>query len=249
MINRITKPIVYVLDSDATHSSRLAAMLREEDMEVRVYDTVEYFLHDVSTRGPACLVLEMELPRCDGLEVQRQLKQRRIDIPVLFFARRPSIAQCVAALDAGAVAFIEKPAPADRLLKAIRTAVELHSDQQGRLADRAEILRRIGTLTDRELQTLQMLLDGCSVKQVSKAFQIGNQTVAKHRARGLAKMKARNDALLVRLCLSHGIEKLTEIDLLVEDGEEEPEEQRVRASEAPPVKWIDAPALALADRC
>ncbi len=208
MIDRILRPLVYVLDSDSSYAGRLSSLLGEEGMDVRVYDSADAFLQDVSPQGPACVVLETELPRGDGLEVQRQLRRRGIDLPVLFFARRPSIAQCVAAIEAGAAGFLEKPAPVERLLRAIRQALEGHVERQHTLVARRELARRIQSLTVRERETLQLLLDGLSVKQISQALQIGGQTVAKHRARGLAKMQAGNDALLVRMCVSQGITEL-----------------------------------------
>lgn len=240
MINRIIQPVVHVLDPDAANVERLAAVLKEDGLDVRRYDSSETFLEDVSNEGPACLIVELELPRSSGLEIQRQLATRGIDIPILFFAGRASIAQCVAAIQAGAVDFIEKPAPVERLVKAVRSALDLHVFQQRLSVATQDLLSRIRSLTNRERETMQQLLDGKSIKQISAAFRIGGQTVAKHRARVLSKLKCRNDAQLIRLCLSHGIESIR----AARPADREIERRTaVRTARVPRETWIPASAM------
>lgn len=240
MINRIIQPIVHILDPDAPNVERLAAVLREEGLEVRKHDSSESFLAEVSSDPPSCLVVELELPRTSGLEIQRQLVNRGISIPVLFFARRASIAQCVAAINAGAVDFIEKPAPAERLVRAVRSALDRHATRQQQLVAREDLASRIRSLTKRERETLQLLLDGKSIKQISAAFRIGGQTVAKHRTRVLNKLDCRNDALLIRMCLLHGIESVR--DVCPADCESEPQVE-IRTPPVSRETWMPEPAL------
>ncbi|MDA1280855.1 MAG: response regulator [Chloroflexi bacterium] len=200
MIDRMkTPPVVYVVDSSALQRSLIAKTLAAEQLEVSCYETCESMLHSYQEDRPGCLVIDFSLPRSNGLEMARFLRNSGADIPVIFVAERPSVTQAVAAMRFGAVDFLEKPVCDNALLKATRAGVEKDRQLREQRDEHAGLLARIERLTKRERETMSLVLDGLSVKQIASAFGIGLQTAAKHRARLLNKMKVRSDAQLVRL--------------------------------------------------
>lgn len=203
MINQVEpSPVVYVLYSRALQGSLIAKSLDTEDIEVSCHDSCAGVIRAYRADRLGCLVVDYSLPRRDGLEKALYLAESGVDIPVVFIAEEPTVAQAVAAMRFGAVEFLEKPVCDNTICKAIRAGIEKDRHVRSQRAHHAGIQQRIDRLTKRERETMNLVLDGLSVKQIASAFGIGLQTAAKHRARLLNKMKVRSDAQLVRLYYS-----------------------------------------------
>ncbi|MFP6666420.1 MAG: response regulator [Pirellulales bacterium] len=201
-----TKPLVYVLSAVPDEMHPLQQSLREADgLEASCCISARQFVQNYRTDRPGCLVMDTELNDVSGLLVYDELVAYGIQIPVIFLSGNPTVDQCVAAMRAGAVDFFQKSAPAAKLLVAIRKAVECDVQDREKRSQRDAVLQRIESLTARERETLDLVLDGLSTKQIASRFGIGFQTAAKHRARLLNKMSVRNDAQLVRLCMSNQV--------------------------------------------
>ena len=136
-----------------------------------------------------------------GLDLQDRLHARGCNLPIIVVTGHGDVANCTRAFKAGAFDFVEKPADGRLLLDRVREAFKLDQDRRRTHATHAEIAHRLGRLTARERDTLNLLVRGLSVKQLASELAIDHRTAAKHRARVHAKMEVNNDAELVRLML------------------------------------------------
>lgn len=200
------KPIVYILGADSDEMHQLQSHLRESDgLEGCCFVSARKFVQSYCPDQPGCLVMDTEFNEVSGLLVYDELVAYGIQIPVIFLSSDATVDQCVAAMRAGAVDFFQRPAPTSKLLAAIRAAIDCDVQDRERRLQREAVLRRIQLLTARERETLDLVMDGLSTKQIASRFGIGFQTAAKHRVRLLSKMSVRNDAQLVRLCMANEV--------------------------------------------
>jgi FixJ family two-component response regulator len=196
-----TKQIVCVVDDDPQVCESLSLMINSADMESRTYLSAETFLDDCHRlpNAPKCLVLDARMPGMDGLELQKTLAAKGIDMPVIMISGCADIPMAVEAMSAGALDFFEKPFSRQAMLSRIRAALDLDARRQCQSARRAEVLQRIARLSDRQHEVLELLVAGKRSKQIAAELGIGEKTVAKHRAGVLEKMGVESVVELVRL--------------------------------------------------
>ena len=177
-------------------------MLREHGFQVVDLDSAEAFLalDDVTT--PACLVLDVSMPRLDGLALQRRLNDDGRAMPIVFLTGHGDIPMTVSAMKAGAVDFLTKPVSAERLIAVVIGALDQAARKDSASAQRDALARRYAALTDRERQVLAGLVDGKLNKQIAGDLGIVEQTVKFHRARIMERMQARTVAELMHMIAS-----------------------------------------------
>jgi two-component system, LuxR family, response regulator FixJ len=160
------------------------------------------FLDAYDAAQPGCLVLDMMMPGMNGLELQRELLDRGIEIPVIVLTGYGDVPTAVRALKNGAVEFLEKPFNDDVLLEQIRLALML----DGRRRRERDVLdlvhERIARLTPREYEILALVVDGLSSKEIAGRLTVSFKTVEAHRAKIMRKMEAESVAQLVRIVVS-----------------------------------------------
>jgi FixJ family two-component response regulator len=193
---------VFIVDDDAAIREGLGALLRAKGYAVEAYESAEAFLAKAALdRVPACLLADIRMPGISGLELQRELKQRAIGLPVIVITGHGDVAQAVAALKAGAVDFLEKPFDSDALLGAVAEALRQAGAWGAAALDRAEIERRVAVLTPREREVMDLVVAGLPNKVVAFRLKIAVRTVEIHRARVMEKTGARNLSELVRMAI------------------------------------------------
>lgn len=151
---------------------------------------------------PGCLIADVQMPNMSGLELQQELKENNIDIPIIFITGHGDVKMSVKALKAGAIDFIEKPFSKDQLVLRIREAVELDTKRRDQGKVRHEIIRRFESLTSREREVMQLLIrDRASLsnKDIANRLGISRRTVEVHRSSITGKMLASSRAELVEL--------------------------------------------------
>jgi two-component system, LuxR family, response regulator FixJ len=139
------------------------------------------------------------MPEMDGLELQRQLKTRNIGLPVIVITGHGDVPLAVEAMKAGAVDFLEKPFSDDKLLSAIRVAIDRHARQAEREDEIAAIRSKLEALSPREREVLDGLVAGLPNKTIAYDLKISARTVEVHRANLMARMGAASLADLVRM--------------------------------------------------
>jgi len=189
---------VYVVDDDPRVRVSLARLLRSSGFETEVFGTPEDFLRALSAECEGCVLLDLAMPVRDGLEVQEELVRRNCELPVVFLTGRGSVPATVRAMKTGAVDFLTKPARSEILLGAIRSALERDRAKRAARAERNDLERRLMTLTDRERDVFQGVVEGLPNKQIAARLGIAEKTVKTHRGRVMKKMGAGSVAELVR---------------------------------------------------
>jgi two-component system response regulator FixJ len=200
------KSRIYVIDDDDAVRDSLDALLTALEFDVALFPSGAAFLEACDTAGEGCVLLDVRMPRMDGMEVQERLHLRRPDLPIIMITGHGDVSMAVWAMKAGAVDFVEKPLREEALLRSIETALQVSRKSQRQQSLGAAALGNIVRLTPREREVLELLVAGRPNKAIAQALDCSPRTVEIHRARIMEKMKARSLPHLVRLALAAGIE-------------------------------------------
>ncbi len=152
-----------------------------------------------------CLVLDVRLPGLSGLDLQRQLSEINVEIPIIFITGHGDVPTSVRAMKAGAIEFLTKPFRDEDLLDAIQQAIERDRLARRRQAQLAEVRRRYGLLTPREREVMKLVVSGLLNKQVAAELGTSEVTIKVHRGQVMQKMQANSLADLVRMSEKLGI--------------------------------------------
>ena len=196
--------VVYLVDDDISVREAMTDLLVTLKLAVISFESAESFLRHKRVDTAACLILDLELPEMNGLELQTRLAQST-NLPVIFITGHGDIPSSVRAMKGGAVEFLTKPVDHKVLTTAIRAALQLNRDVRARQADMVTLRNRVSLLTPRERQVLPLLVMGYLNKQVAATLGITEVTVQIHRGRIMRKMAASSFADLVRMCDLIGI--------------------------------------------
>ena len=191
--------IVHVVDDDNGYRTAMGRLLTAAGHHPRLYSSALEYLAQPEGEGPACVLLDLQMPGATGLDLQRALSDRENSLPVVFVSGHGDIPSTVRAMRGGALDFLTKPVPTTVLLEAIAKALNRDLERRARLDQRAELKRRYATLTPRERQVMAGVVAGRLNKQICYALNSAERTVKTHRARVMEKMKVRSVAELVRL--------------------------------------------------
>ena len=196
--------VIYVVDDDISIREAMTDLLVALKLAVVSFESAESFLRHKRVDTAACLILDLELPEMNGLELQTRLSETT-NIPVIFITGHGDIPSSVRAMKGGAMEFLTKPLDHEVLTAAIREALELNRGARARQADMVRLRNRVSLLTPRERQVLPLLVMGYLNKQVAATLGITEVTVQIHRGRIMRKMAAPSFADLVRMCDLIGI--------------------------------------------
>jgi FixJ family two-component response regulator len=193
------KAIVHVVDDDVSMRGALEGLFESVGLAAHCYATASDFLTSRLVDKPGCIVIDIRLPDMNGLDFQVQLTGMGVHLPVVMMTGYGDIPMSVRAMKRGAVDFLPKPFHDQDMLDAVTAAIE--RDRQRRIVegDIAQIQKRFGTLSPRELQVMRLVTDGKMNKQVANDLGISEITVKIHRGAVMRKMEARTLADLVRM--------------------------------------------------
>jgi FixJ family two-component response regulator len=189
--------VVYVVDDDPSVLRAVGRLLRSAGIRVELFASAREFLaHDLlETAG--CLVLDVQLPDLDGLELQRTLEKDGVGLPIVFVTGHGDIPMSVQAMKAGAIDFLSKPFDEESLLNAVREAIARDTEARRERANVAAVQKRAASLTPRERQVVEMVLSGMRNKQIGHRLGVTEKTVKVHRGQVMRKMNAGSVAELV----------------------------------------------------
>src|SRR5277367_299512 len=195
-------PVIYVVDDDEGMRRALDTLLSTVGYKTAVFAHPSAFLADIKPDAPGCLVLDIRMPDMSGLEVQQHLNRMGSMLPVIFITGHGDVPMAVQAMKEGAYEFIQKPFRDQDLLDRINHALKQDAENRSTVARRAEVQRRLESLTPRERQVMDMVVDGAANKVIAIDLNLSERTVEIHRAKVMEKMGARSVAHLVRLNLT-----------------------------------------------
>jgi RNA polymerase sigma factor (sigma-70 family) len=199
------RPVVSVVDDDASVRRSLARLIQSAGFSVETFSSAQAFLAEDHSRDPACLVLDIQMPGVSGLDLQEDLLGAGLDVPIVFITGHGSVPQTVQAMRAGAVDFIEKPFSEEQLLRAVRQAIDRHDESAKRREETESVNQRLASLTQRERQVLALVITGMLNKQIAAELGTTEKTIKVHRSRVMRKMRAASVVDLVRFAEKAGI--------------------------------------------
>jgi FixJ family two-component response regulator len=190
---------IYVVEDDTAVLKSLCALLSAHGHETIPCPSAEFFLNIYEPARKAFLVLDLRLPGMSGMQLQAHLSENNVSLPIVVLTAHGDVPIAVQAMRAGAIDFIEKPAPEDRILEAIETATGMLFDRQPTTVSKNIVASRLAKLTEREREVLNHLLQGKLNKEIANELDVSQRTIEGHRARIREKMQARGIADLIRM--------------------------------------------------
>jgi FixJ family two-component response regulator len=190
--------LIFVVDDDAHIRTALQRLIRSVGMEVQTFASSQEFLRMAPLDGPSCLVLDVRLRDANGLDLQRRLSERGVDIPIIFITGHGDIPMSVRAMKAGAVEFLTKPFSDQELLDAIQCAIERDRLGRQRQSEFSVLRQHYSALTPREREVFPLVVSGLPNKQIAANLGTSEKTIKIHRSQVMQKMKADSFADLVR---------------------------------------------------
>jgi len=199
------EPIVYVIDDDDAVRQSLEFLLKTAGISTRSFESAKAFLEVMPQIQSGCIITDVRMPEITGIDLLRQVKESKREIPVIVITGHGDIALAVEAMKIGAIDFLEKPFDDDLLLSAVRAALSSEADAARHKAQLADIHDKLAALSNRERQVLEGLVAGKANKVIAFDLGISPRTVEIYRANLMTKMSANSLSDLVRMAMTAGI--------------------------------------------
>jgi two-component system CheB/CheR fusion protein len=196
------KPLVFVVDDDDDVRSAIASVVEEDGMAVEAFNDAESFVAAYRPGREACLLIDAYLPGMSGLDLLRTLASAGWALPAIMITGRSDVTMAVQAMKCGASDFIEKPIGRLELMASITRALEQARDTSASAAWRTKATAQIATLTTRQHEIMNMVLEGRPNENIAADLGISQRTVENHRASIMKKTGAKSVPALARMALA-----------------------------------------------
>lgn len=194
----LQEPTVFLVDDDDAVRRSLDLLISTYGLHVESFASAERFLEGWNKESVGCLVLDIRMAGLSGLALQELLKNRGIEVPIVFITGHGDIAACRRAFQHGAVDFLTKPVDEHSLMQAIRKGIAQDIKRHQSHSETSDLRTRLTLLSDRELQVLEGMLKGLPNKLIARDIGLSTRTVESHRSRLYVKLKADSLAHLIR---------------------------------------------------
>jgi FixJ family two-component response regulator len=193
-----TGETIFLIDDDVSVRDGLTCLIESIGVPVQAFTSANEFLNSNPGELAGCVVLDFSMPGMNGLELQNEMNESGIRMPVIFLTGCGDIPMTVRALKAGAVHFLTKPVRENELMDAIRQALELDRKRRPERAELGQLRQRVDSLAPRERQVMSLVVSGRLNKQIAYELGISERTVKLYRGQLMRKMGAQSLADLVK---------------------------------------------------
>ena len=200
-----TDRTVFVVDDDDAALHSLIMLLESHGLSAEGFASAQAFLEAFDPTARGCLITDLRLPGMGGVALIRALKAVGCILPVIVVTGHADVGQAVDAMKAGATDLVEKPYESDLILRLVLAGLEANDLAVDANSARTRVLRRIESLTARERQVLDLIMEGASNKVIAQRLVISPRTVEIYRANVMSKMRADSLSELIRMTLASGI--------------------------------------------
>lgn len=197
--------IVFIIDDDPLYRASTERLVRSVGFSVQSFQSARDFVGSRRPNVPSCLILDVRLPGLSGLDLQRELAEAGVQLPIIFVTGYGDIPMSVQAMKAGAIEFLTKPLRDQSLLDAIRQAIERDRVARQQRTRDANLRRRYESLGPREHEVFKCVVSGMLNKQIADELGATERTIKFHRGHIMRKMQAKSLAELVRMAEALGI--------------------------------------------
>jgi len=199
------KSLVFAIDDDASVRKGVARLLRSAGYKSEIFESASDFLARPLHSGPSCVIVDVQMPGINGMDLQETLIQHRREEQLVFITGHGDIPMCAQAMKAGAVDFLRKPFRDDELLQCVERALIRSAEHRQRNAEKDETRRLLDLLTPREFEVMQLVITGMLNKQIAGELGTAEKTVKVHRGRVMQKLGVTSVAELVMFMQRAGL--------------------------------------------
>ena len=192
---------VFIVDDDSSVCESLQFLMQSINIEAETFASATEFLGAYDPTRVACLILDVRMPGMSGPELQERLQSLGATLPIIFLTAHGDVPMAVNVMKVGAVDFIQKPFRDQDLIDKVQHAMADHLRTQQELGDCGETAKHIASLTPREREVMEMVVEGKANKVIAVDLGLSQRTVEIHRARVMKKMKADSISQLVQMVI------------------------------------------------
>ncbi len=193
------EPVVFIVDDEEIIRNTIGQLVESVNLKAKAFASAQEFLGTYDPAQPGCLVLDVRMPGMSGIQLQAKLREKNVQIPIIFITGHGDVPMAVRVLKNGAVDFIEKPFRNQVLLDQIQKALARDTQLRQKHSIQKAGKDKLGLLTKRERQVLDLVKDGKPNKVIANKLGVSQRTVEGHRASIMEKLEVKSVAELVTL--------------------------------------------------
>ncbi len=197
----LSQTTVYVVDDDVELCQSIEWLIHSVGLHAKVFSSAHDFLRNLEPLPSGCILLDVRMPGMSGIELQEQLREQGVDLPVILLTGHAEVPVVVRAMHAGAFDVIQKPFSQQALLDRIHDALAKNAATNQQAMERHNVQRRLSLLSAGEREVLDLLCQGKSNKEIASALQLTRRAIEARRAKIMRKMQADSLAQLIRMTL------------------------------------------------
>jgi len=196
-------PKVHIVDDEPAVRESIATLLSTAGIESITHESAEAFLASGAHKAPVCAIVDNRMTGMSGLDLLRRLKDLRSEATIIMLTGHADVPTAVAAMKLGAFHFVEKPLDGETLMTAVEEALASKAQTQDEGAETRAFRTRLGTLSPREREVYDLLVEGMPTKVIAGKLNLSTRTAEHHRAAVMHKLEAKSISHLMRLALQH----------------------------------------------